>query len=101
MICMDFAPPQMVATDTSNISGFAKIAVDCLVLNGLLFGRKCEATLAAAVNSIKSVTLQANIHSVYDELYARMPDDNHYQLYHMFYSRFFDDTTVWIYPLVN
>lgn len=85
----------MVMTLGGNDIGFAKIAVDCLILNGLIFGRKCEQTLAAAVLSIKSVTLQANIHSVYDELFAKMIDDSHYQVYHMFYSRFFDDTTVW------
>lgn len=85
----------MVMTLGGNDIGFAKIAIDCLISPGIFFPQRCEETLSQAQRQILDVQLQNNIHSVYDSIFAKMKDDYHYQLYHIFYSRFFDDTTAW------
>ena len=87
----------MVMTLGGNDIGFAKIAVDCLVAPGIFFwkNKDCEETLTKAAIAIEDVTLENNIHAVYDAIFEKMKDDYHYQLYHVFYSRFFNDETDW------
>ena len=86
----------MVMTLGGNDIGFANIARDCLIVPSYFWHKSsCEETIVEATKLIQSVELQTNIHSVYDELFRTMKDDYHYQLYHIFYSRFFDSTTSW------
>ena len=85
----------MIMTLGGNDIGFSGIAIDCLVRPGLVYGRPCEETLSRAERAIADPSLETNIHGVYDNVFQKMTDDYHYQLYHIFYSRFFNDETDW------
>ena len=86
----------MIMTLGGNDIGFSSIAIDCLVRPGLIFGPlTCEQILSKAEREIADVKLENNIHAVYDAIFEKMKDDYHYQLYHIFYSRFFNDQTDW------
>lgn len=85
----------MVMTLGGNDIGFSGIAVDCLMRPGLVNPRSCEESLSKAEREIADLRLENNIHAVYDAIYQKMPDDYHYQLYHVFYSRFFNEETEW------
>ena len=85
----------MVMTLGGNDIGFSSIAIDCLVRPGLIFDRPCQDTLSRAQRDIADVSFENNIHAVYDAVFNKMKDDYHYQLYHIFYSRFFNDQTDW------
>ena len=85
----------MVMTLGGNDIGFSGIATDCLIRPGLVYGRSCEESLSKAERDIADSKLENNIHAVYDAIFQKMKDDYHYQLYHVFYSRFFNDETEW------
>lgn len=84
----------MVMTLGGNDIGFEDIAVECLV-KAEFFPGDCDVTLAKAKSLLASTGFETNIHAVYDEIFAKMKDDRHYQLYHIFYHRFFNDATEW------
>ncbi|KAG8525317.1 uncharacterized protein KY384_008961 [Bacidia gigantensis] len=84
----------MVMSLGGNDIGFSKIAIYCLITQYIITS-SCQKVIQEAQNQLESVQLQNNIHSVYDRLFDKMKDDRHYQLYHIFYSRFFDATDPW------
>ena len=85
----------MVMTLGGNDVGFAGIAIDCLVRPELIFRQPCPKSLSDAERKIADPALESDIHAVYDAVFAKMRDDHHYQLYHTFYHRFFNDETDW------
>lgn len=84
----------MVMTVGGNDIGFAAIAVECLVKARFLPG-DCDETIRKARQLLAAPKFENDIHAVYDEVFEKMKDDRHYQLYHIFYSRFFNDQTDW------
>lgn len=82
----------MVMTIGGNDIGFSDIAIECLVKAGIFPG-DCDVTLARAKALLADPTFESNIHAVYDEIFAKMEDDRHYQLYHIFYHRFFSEVS--------
>lgn len=84
----------MVMTLGGNDIGFSAIARECLVKAEVLPG-DCDVTLAEAEGLLASTECETTIHAVYDEIFAKLKDDRHYQLYHIFYHRFFNDATEW------
>lgn len=84
----------MVMTLGGNDIKFSEIAIDCLVRPGLI-SRSCDETISIAQKAIAAPKLENDIHAVYDAAFAKMKDDRHYQLYHIFYSRFFNAETSW------
>ena len=85
----------MVMSLGGNDIGFATIAIYCLITKYFFPFRSCEKVVQEAKNRLDDIQLENNIHSVYDRLFDKMKDDGHYQLYHIFYSRFFDATDSW------
>ncbi|KAL8858819.1 MAG: hypothetical protein Q9178_004736 [Gyalolechia marmorata] len=84
----------VVMTLGGNDIGFSSMAVECLVKAEYLPG-DCDVTLATAKDLLAAPEFETNIHAVYDEIFAKLKDDRHYQLYHIFYHRFFNDATDW------
>ncbi|KAL9028865.1 MAG: hypothetical protein Q9196_002819 [Gyalolechia fulgens] len=84
----------MVMTLGGNDIGFSAIAAECLVKAEFLPG-DCDETLAKAKGLLAATEFETNIYAIYDEIFAKMKDDRHYQLYHIFYHRFFNDVTEW------
>lgn len=83
----------MVMTLGGNDIGFSDIAIECLV-KAQYFPGDCDQTLAKAKVLLAATRFETDIHAVYDQIFAKMKDDRHYQLYHIFYHRFFNaDTT--------
>lgn len=80
----------MVMTVGGNDIGFSDIAIECLV-KAEIFPGDCDDTLAKAKALLAAPEFETNIHAVYDAVFAKMKDDRHYQLYHIFYHRFFAD----------
>lgn len=84
----------MVMTLGGNDIKFSDIAKECLVKAKWLPG-DCIVTIELARELLAAQKFEDNLHAVYDEIFARMKDDHHYQLYHIFYHRFFNDETEW------
>ena len=84
----------MVMTLGGNDIGFSSIAKECLV-KAEFFPGDCDVTLAKSMRLLAATEFETNIHAVYDEIFAKLKDDRHYQLYHIFYHRFFNDATEW------
>ncbi|KAL8847278.1 MAG: hypothetical protein Q9221_007677 [Calogaya cf. arnoldii] len=82
----------MVMTLGGNDIGFSDIAIECLVKAGIFPG-DCDDTLAKAKAMLAAPKFETDIHAVYDQIFAKMKDDRHYQLYHIFYHRFFNAET--------
>ena len=84
----------MVITLGGNDIIFSSIAAECVVKAEFLPG-DCDVTLAKAKGLLAATEFETNIHAVYDEIFAKLKDDRHYLLYHIFYHRFFNDATEW------
>ena len=84
----------MVMTIGGNDIKFSDIATECLVKAKWLPG-DCIVTIGLARSILAAQKFEDNLHAVYDEIFAKMKDDHHYQLYHIFYHRFFNDQTEW------
>ena len=84
----------MVMTLGGNDIKFSDIATECLVKAKWLPG-DCIVTIGLARSLLAAQKFEDDLHAVYDEIFARMKDDYHYQLYHIFYHRFFNDETEW------
>ena len=84
----------MVMTLGGNDIGFSDIAVECLVKARILPG-DCDRTILKARRLLAAEKFENDLHAVYDKIFEKMKDDRHYQLYHIFYHRFFNDQTTW------
>ena len=84
----------MVMTLGGNDIHFSDIATECLVKAKWLPG-DCTVTIELARGLLAAQKFEDDLHAVYDAVFARMKDDHHYQLYHIFYHRFFNDQTEW------
>lgn len=82
----------MAMTLGGNDIGFSSIAIECLVKAGIFPG-DCDVTLAKAKAALAAPKFETDIHAVYDAIFAKMEDDRHYQLYHIFYHRFFSEVS--------
>ncbi|KAK2760199.1 hypothetical protein FQN54_002266 [Arachnomyces sp. PD_36] len=91
----DPAPDLVVMTIGGNDVGFSKIAKACLI--GLWGSGDCDEKIAEAMSIVQSAEFYNRLSKVYDGIFDQMPNDGHYQVLHLGYSRFFnvDDESTW------
>jgi len=94
---VDTNPPPdfVVLTLGGNDIGFGAIIRACLVKPAGPGSADCDQTIADSYRRMNSRALQDDMFRAYDGIFARMPADYHYQLYHLLYSKFFNDETRW------
>lgn len=85
----------VVLTLRGNDIEFGAIIRACLVKPAGPGFINCDQTIADFYRRMNSCVLQNDMFRAYDEIFARMPADYHYQLYHLLYSKFFNDETWW------
>ena len=84
----------MVMTLGANDLGFADITRFCLFSPRIASQQACEQAKMSAWDMITHYQdggqLEERMFQVYDGIFASMSNDEHYQLYHIFYPTFFD-----------